>query len=383
MSKKVLLTATVQSHIVQFHRPLAALFHAKGYEVHVAARNNLAEKNGLTLDFADEVYDIPFCRSPFRPGNLTAMRQLKAVLRMNEYEIIQCNTPVGGVLTRLCATHARNEGTRVVYTSHGFIFYKGSSATSWLIYYPVEKLLARYRTDLLLTVNNEDYALAKEKFSCPVGHIHGVGVDPTRYTPASPDERKTMRASLGLPADAPLLLCVGELLPNKNQSMLLNALPAVIAAQPDVHLLLAGNGPSREALETLAAARGVSDHVTFLGYTTRLQEYQKAVDLTVSCSRREGLGLNLIEAMLTGNPVVATDNRGHRELVMDGVNGYLVPLGDTAALSDRILRVLNHPDRALEMGREGYRMAQAYTVPAVSEELERFFFPTDMKLSDS
>ena len=111
-----------------------------------------------------------------------------------------------------------------------------------------------------------------------------------------------------------------------------------------------------------------------MGYSTRLQDYQQASDLAVSCSIREGLGLNLIEAMLTGHPVVATDNRGHRELIRDGENGFLVPLGDEAALADRILEMLCDPSLAKRMGQQGLAMGQAYTDEAVYRELEAFYF---------
>lgn len=123
---KVLLTATVQSHICQFHRPLVEILHAHGCEVHVAARDNLAEKNGLKLDFAEKVYNVPFARSPKSRDNLQAYREVKKIIDEGHYDVIHCNTPMGGVITRLAARKARKSGTRVYYTAHGFHFYKGA-----------------------------------------------------------------------------------------------------------------------------------------------------------------------------------------------------------------------------------------------------------------
>ena len=178
--KKILLTATVQSHICQFHKPLVQMLRENGdFEIHVAARDNLGEKNGLKLDFVDKVYNVPFERSPFDPKNIKAHRELKRIIDQNGYDYIHCNTPVGGVVTRLAAKKARKKGAKVFYTAHGFHFYQGASKKNWLTYYPVERMLARY-TDTLITINDEDYALAKEKFSCSVAHMHGVGVDPAR-----------------------------------------------------------------------------------------------------------------------------------------------------------------------------------------------------------
>ena len=127
--KKVLLVATVQSHISQFHRPLAELLHLYGYEVHVAAKNNLAEKNGLKLDFADKVFDVPFSRSPKSKDNILAYKILKSILDEGQYDVVHCNTPMGGVVTRLAARKARKKGTKIFYTAHGFHFYSSFART--------------------------------------------------------------------------------------------------------------------------------------------------------------------------------------------------------------------------------------------------------------
>ena len=159
---KVLLVATVQSHICQFHRPLVAMLQ-HGCEVHVAARNNLAEKNGLKLDFVEQVFDVPFQRSPFSPKNLGAYKQLKKIIDEGSYDVVHCNTPVGGVLGRLAAQKARKRGTKVFYTAHGFHFYKGAPKKNWLIWYPVEKFMCRH-TDKLITITQEDYDMPRQSF---------------------------------------------------------------------------------------------------------------------------------------------------------------------------------------------------------------------------
>ena len=117
---KILLTATVQSHIVQFHKPLVEMLHEYNCEVHVAARDNLAEKNGLKLDFAEKVFNVPFSRSPKSKDNIKAYKQLKKIIDEGQYDVIHCNTPMGGIVTRLAARKARKNGTKVFYTAHGF-----------------------------------------------------------------------------------------------------------------------------------------------------------------------------------------------------------------------------------------------------------------------
>ena len=247
---KVLLTATVQSHICQFHRPLAEVLHAHGCEVHVAARDNLAEKNGLKLDFADKVYDVPFSRSPKSPDNIRAYRELKKILDREHYDVVHCNTPMGGIVTRLAARKTRKAGTKVFYTAHGFHFYKGASRKNWLVFYPIERIFARL-TDKLITINQEDFALASAKFAAEVARIHGVGVNEGRYFPVSDREQQRLRQELGFTREQKLILCIGELLPNKNQAMAIRMMPRILEEFPDALLLLAGNGPEKENLENL------------------------------------------------------------------------------------------------------------------------------------
>lgn len=211
---KVLLTATVQSHICQFHKPLVEVLHAHGCEVHVAAKDNLAEKNGLKLDFVDKVFNVPFARSPKSTDNIKAYKQLKKIITEGQYDVIHCNTPMGGIVTRLAARKARKNGTKVIYTAHGFHFYQGAPKKNWVIFYPIEKLFSRI-TDILITITHEDYKLASEKFHCQVAHMHGVGVNEARYFPVGREEQIKLREELGFSHNQKIILCVGELLPNK------------------------------------------------------------------------------------------------------------------------------------------------------------------------
>lgn len=370
--KKFLITATVQSHICQFHKPLVDILKENGYEIHVAARNNLGEKNGLRLDFADKVFDVPFERSPFSVKNVIAYKKLKKIINSENYNLISCNTPVGGLLTRIAALGKRKHGTKVFYTAHGFHFYKGAPLKNWLLYYPVEWLCSLF-TDVIVTINEEDYYFAQKKFPCKVTRIHGVGVDPIRYRPAEKEEKNAIRKELGFEENEKIILCVGELLPNKNQAMLIDSMKLVIRESPETKVVFAGNGPEKERLEKKAKENGLEKNVVFLGYCTTLEVYQKAADISVSCSIREGLGLNLIEAMFSGNPIVATSNRGHDELVNLGQNGFLVKVGEKEKLAEKILYFINNPEESAKMGLKGMEIAEKYSLPEVKKELEKIY----------
>lgn len=370
---KVLLTATVQSHICQFHKPLVEVLHNRGCEVHVAARDNLAEKNGLKLDFVEKVYNVPFARSPKSPDNIKAYHQLKKIIEKENYDVIHCNTPMGGIITRLAARGARKKGAQIYYTAHGFHFYKGAPKKNWIVFYPIERLFSRI-TDKLITITAEDYRLAKKKFHCQAERIYGVGVDENRYFPVNEEEKQILREKMGFSKEQKLILCIGELLPNKNQTMAIKMMQNIVKKYPTALLLLAGNGPEKEHLEQAIVECNMQDHVRMLGYVTNLQEYQHVVDVVVSCSKREGLPLNIVEAMLSGTPVVASMNRGHRELIRDGKNGYLVQIDDFDTMAKYVMELLDNKEEYQKIKNNAQKSAKKYGFVNVKKELEGIYF---------
>lgn len=370
---KVLLTATVQSHICQFHKPLVEVLHAHGCEVHVAARDNLAEKNGLKLDFVEKVYDVPFSRSPKSMDNVKAYRQLERIIDEIDYDIVHCNTPMGGIVTRLAARKARKNGTKVYYTAHGFHFYKGAAKKNWIVFYPIEKFFSRL-TDKLITITAEDYKLASQKFHCQVERIHGVGVDETRYFPVDDVTKKKLRNEMGYGEEQKIVLCVGELLPNKNQTIAIHMMKEIVKQYSDAQLLLAGNGPEKERLEQEIVKCNLHDNVQMLGYCIHLQDYQHIADVVVSCSKREGLPLNIVEAMLSENPVVASNNRGHRELIQNDENGFLVDIDGENEMSERVLLLLENSEKRSKISFNAKNYACQYTFQCVKEELQKIYF---------
>ena len=372
---KILYTATVLSHICQFHLPYLQMLQARGNEVHVAAHDNLAEKNGLQLQYCDRFTEVPFARSPKSPDNLRAYRELKVLLDREHYDVILCNTPMGGIVTRLAARKTRKQGTRVLYMAHGFHFYKGASKKNWLVFYPIEKFMSRF-CDTVITINEEDYALAKAKFRhTQVEHIHGIGVRTDRYHPATSEERAEMRRAEGLAETDFAVLCTGELNKNKNQKTLISAAAKLKCRVPNLKVLLAGNGPLEAELRAQIDELGLADAVKLLGYRTDLEKVVPAMDVIVSCSRREGLPLNVIEAMLCKKPMVASANRGHNELVAEGETGYILSPEDAEGFADRIEALANDEALRERMGEAAYERALLYTVAAVQDKLRGILCP--------
>lgn len=367
---KILYVATVLSHICQFHLPYLQMLQESGHEVHVAAHDNLDVKNGLQLKFTDRHIEIPFERSPYDPRNVKAYKKLEALFGEEHYDVIVCNTPVGGILTRLAARKERRLGTRVVYIAHGFHFYKGASKKNWAMFYPLEKEMARM-CDVVVTINEEDYQFAKKHFPGKVERIHGVGVREDRYHPAAAEEQTKMLRKEGLSADDFVVICTGELNENKNQKTLISAAALLKNEIPNLKVLLAGNGPKEQELRDQISAEGLENTVRLLGYRTDLEYLVPAVNAVVSCSRREGLGLNVIEGMLCKKPIVAAINRGHTELVESDVTGWLFAPDDAAALAAMLKKLWADPKLAAQMGESGYLRALPYTVRSVREEMRK------------
>lgn len=358
---RALLTATVQSHIAQFHEPAIALLHQHGYEVHVAARDNLAQKNGLSLTTPDRVFDVPFERNPLAPRNARAFRELRRIIGEGDYDIIHCNTPVAGVLTRLLGQRARKAGARLVYTAHGFHFFKGAPLVNWVAYYPLERALARF-TDVLVTINKQDFARAEGFPAGSVRYVPGVGVDLQRFGAVLAPSAE-LRREFGLAADDFVVLSVGELNDNKNHATVLRAMAH--PAAPRMHYLICGNGPRRQQLEDLARELGVGGRVQFLGYRRDIPVILSLADVFCQPSYREGLPLALMEAMAAGKSVVCSRIRGSVDLVDEGTGGMVVDAGDVAGFANAFAALAGNGYRREEIGLHNRRRVQEFSIRAV------------------
>lgn len=310
--KKVLFTATVvKTHINVFHLPYLKWFKEQGYEVHVAAKNDFINEPCI-IPNCDKYYDINFARFPFSKANIKAYKQLKKLIQENNYDIIHCHTPVAGVLTRLAAKN--NKNTTVIYTAHGFHFFKGAPLINWLIYYPVERFCAGF-TDKLITINREDYERAKRfklRKNGKVYYVPGVGIDLEKIQNLKVDV-KQKKAELCIQENTPVLLSVGELNKNKNHEIVLQALNKI--KDKNFIYLICGRGILKEYLERKTQELHLENKVKLLGYRSNVIEILKTADLFIFPSKREGLPVSIIEAMTARLSVIASNVRGNRDLI--------------------------------------------------------------------
>ncbi|WP_245680604.1 glycosyltransferase family 4 protein [Bacillus marinisedimentorum] len=366
--KKVLFVATVvKKHIMVFHLPYLKWFKESGYEVHVCAKNDYDIKDECEIPFCDRYYDLPFERSPFKVNNIKVYSQLKEIIELNQYDIIHCHTPMGGVLTRLAAARSRHNGTRVIYTAHGFHFYKGAPIKNWMIYYTVERLLSNF-TDTLITINKEDFESARKFKVKKLEYVPGVGID-VKEIGGSSINVENKRKELNISQNTTVILSVGELSRRKNHELIIKALGKIKST--NYLYLICGQGDLRSYLGKLAKDHKVN--IKFLDFRKDVPEICAASDLFVFPSIQEGLPVALMEAMSTGLPVVCSDIRGNNDLIENGKGGYLVPHDDIDGFSKKIEALLKDAELRKDMGTYNIEKVKKYDKDAVMTTMESIY----------
>ena len=365
--KKILYVATVAEHFYYFHLPCFKLFKEKGWRVDVACGGE------RELPFCDNRFKISIKRSPADKENLKAYKELNKIIRDGGYDIIHCHTPMGGILARIAARGERKKGTKVVYTAHGFHFYKGAPALNWLVYYPIELVMSAM-TDCLITINDEDFAFAKKHLKAKkTVKVNGVGYNSDKFFRISDDEKRKLRSEKGFSQEETLLIYVAEMNENKNQSMLIRSMKKLTEDGGNYRLLIVGADNISGKYVSLASELGVSDRVDFLGHREDVCTLVQLSDIAVGSSLREGLPVNVMEAMACGLPVVLSDNRGHRALCRDGYNGFVVAPNDDEAMAKRIKKLKE--DRPLydTMSENAVGFIKTFSKENVIEELKAVY----------
>ncbi len=314
--KKALLVTTVSGFVPQFERNNVKLLQNLGYEIHYASNYHTpsyGNDNSRLDDMGIIRHQIDFVRSPYKLlDNWKAYCQLKDVMKQDKYDLVHCHTPMGGVLARLAAykTHT----APVIYTAHGFHFYKGAPKKNWLFYYPVEKFLSRY-TYQQICLNKEDFEIARKKFKAEyVDYIPGVGIDLEKFQNLAVDRESKIK-ELGLPKNKKILLSVGELIKRKNHETIIRAIAEL--QDPSLIYVICGHGELEEYLKELCKRLKVDDQIYFLGYRTDILEIYPIADLFIFPSWQEGLPVALLEAMASGLPAICSDIRGNRDLIQE------------------------------------------------------------------
>lgn len=375
--KKVLMLASVASMINQFNMPNIHLLQEMGCEVHVACNfkegSTCSDEKVLEIkrdleELGIPYYQIDFSRNVFRLDRaVKAYFQTVHLLKQQRFDFIHCHSPIGGMIGRL-AGHAA--GTKVMYTAHGFHFFKGAPKRYWMFIYPIEKFCSKY-TDMLLTINQEDYHRALEKFHAKrTEYIPGVGIDVAKLQNVSVDV-KEKRKELGIPEDAFLVLSVGEVNDNKNHETVIKAFAK--AEIPNSFYLICGKGAKTEELKELCKKLGVEEQVKFLGFRSDAKQICNCADVFAFPSKREGLGLSALEAMAAGRPLLTSNVHGINDYSINGMSGYNCAPLDVEGFAKAMRKLYEMPKEREQMGRRNKEQVWRFDIHRVDEIMRKLY----------
>lgn len=357
--KKILIITTVSGFLYKFEMDNVCILRDLGYEIHYAANEHVPnyiydksvlDKNGVIFHHVD------IAQSPYeRRQNKKALNQLKELVKKEGIGYIHCHTPVGGMMGRLLGKCFKD--IKIIYTTHGFHFYAGSPMINKLIYYNVEKYLAKY-TDILITINSEDYVSARRFKLKPGGQVFripGVGLDTDSFKPLSEEQKHICRKDIGLTDDMFFLLSVGEFSQNKNHSSVIRMISEMKKDGEDLSRFrygICGDGYYRSDIEAQIRESGLDDIVKLYGYQHPVQPFMGIADAMIFPSRREGLGMAALESLAMGVPVIASDNRGTREYMIHEENGYICPWDDIEGYRKNLKRFMSLSEEELHRMKE-------------------------------
>lgn len=313
-------------------------------------------------------FDIPFSRNPLNLDNIKAFKEIQKLQQQEKYDIVHVHTPVASFVTRLALKDEKS--LKVVYTCHGFHFYKGGSPINWLLFYPLEKITAKW-TDTIVTINSEDYEIAKGftlRNNGQVYKMHSVGIEKEKYIIDNFDKSE-YRKKLGLSEDDFVILVLAELNKNKNHIQLIKAMNLLQDKYPNIKAIFAGTGPLEDDIKKQIKDNRLEDKISLLGWRNDVKELINSSDLVGLFSKREGLGKCLLEAMICGKCVIATNTRGPRELIEQDINGFMFGIDDIETTAKSIENIYSNLEVRNKFEKNVIDTANRYLLDNVLDEL--------------
>lgn len=380
--EKVLMLASVSSMIYQFNMPNIRLLKNQGYEVHVAA--NFEQGSPASLENAEELknellelgvfYHQIDCKRGVGDlsSHIHSYRQIKKIIETTHFSFIHCHTPITGALTRIAA---KRNSVPVIYTAHGFHFFQGSPLKNWL-FYPIERVLSSY-TDVLITINQEDYKRANESFKMKTSYyIPGVGLDTGKFSNGVVD-RKKLREEIDVPEDSTVLFSVGEISSRKNHETAIRALSKTI--NQSIYYVICGQGELEPYLKHLSKELNIEKRVKFLGFRTDIAQLCKASDIYIFPSQREGLGIAAIEGMASGLPLISSYVNGIRDYTKNEETGYCLDPFDINGFTSAMDKLSSDKDLRRKMGKHNKEAAKRFDSKNVNNLMEKIYIEMKTK----
>lgn len=368
---KVLFVATYGDFLATFQLENIKLWKQLGCEVHCAANYEVERYNRFTgrLDEVGAVrHQLDFVRTPYSLKNFVVYKKLCKIIEDEQITVIDCHNPVPGILARFAALSHHIH--KVVYTVHGFFFYKGAPRKNQMLYKPIEHFMARF-TDALIVINKEDYeATKKMHIRGKSYYVHGVGVDLNELFGVEVNRRE-VREEFGIPDDAIVMISVGECIKRKNHEYAMRSFAKL--DDPHSYYMIIGDGELLGYLKALSVELGIQDRVVFPGYRKDVSRIMKASDIYVFPSYQEGLSVALMEAMALGLPVIATAIRGNVDCIEDGKGGITVGIDEIPEMMDAMKKMLSDSDLRRQYGKYNQKKVKMFSQEVVLEENKKIF----------
>jgi len=308
------------------------------------------------------LHELPFTRTPFSLNNLIAYKKLSTLVKEKSYDAIFCHEPVGGAMGRLMTFSNK---LKVVYMAHGFHFFKRAPIINNIIFKPIEWLLS-WRTDILITINEEDFKASEKMHAKKNLLLNGIGVDTSKFRkhPSS-----YLKEKFNLDENSMILLSVGELIKRKNHEIIIRTISHL--RNIDIHYFIAGDGPLLESLKNITQSLKIEDKIHFLGYCRNVNELCNSCDVFILPSYQEGLSLALMEAMACGKTVIASKIRGNIDLIKDG--GYLVDVDSIEGYKESITQLYKNKKLQERMGIANITDIQKYDIKVIEQKISEIF----------
>ncbi|WP_282709350.1 glycosyltransferase family 4 protein [Ligilactobacillus sp. Marseille-Q7487] len=370
ISKKKILFVSSVSDFYKFILNNMKICLDLGMDVSYACNLNTRageELKQVCTNLGIHLYHVEFARSPYSKQNIKAYKQLKELVEKENFDILDTHTPMASVISRwIC----KKRDMKIMYTAHGFHFFKGAPLKNWLLYYPIEKYLSKY-TDILITINKEDYQRAKDKFKMKqLEYIPGVGIDTKKFSILNFD-RDLYRKKLGLSMSDVVIISVGEVNANKNHEIIIDAIAKLDNC--NIKYLIAGTGNKQMELKEKVSLLKLDNQVCFLGYRSDVPELLNSCDIFAFPSIREGLGLAAIEAMAAGLPLITSDTRGINDYSIDGITGYKAKFNDIESFLQGIKNLVSDKNMQEKFGKHNRKIAGKYDIKNVESIMSQIY----------
>ncbi|MBN1056572.1 glycosyltransferase family 1 protein [Clostridium botulinum] len=361
--KKILFVASTLSHIENFHIPYLKEFKEKGFSVHIMGTMN----NKTRIPYVDKIIPVEFEKNMFSIKNFHNSIKIRKNIKKENYNIIYLHTTLAAFFTRLSIMTLFKKPKLIINTVHGYLFDDNTKFIKKSIMILAEKLV-KCVTDTIIVMNSTDYNIAKKYnlFKNNIYLINGMGINTENFPSINPNEKLLLRKENAFSDKDLILIYVAEFSKRKNQIFLINSLKKLIdEGFSDVKLLLLGDGKMFDNIKSYSDELGISNNIIFTGYTKKTCMYYQLSDVCVSSSRIEGLPFNIVEAMSTGLPVIASNIKGHSDLVKQNKNGYLFEYNNIDQFCNYIKKIYYNKELQCKMRISSSEISKEYSLKNV------------------